>query len=333
MITFDSPILLILLAVLPTLLYLNHLWNKRGAHISLSFTIWQKEVLTKARFIERFALFVSTAAFWSALIALLIAVAGPSISEKERIHLNRGHDILLVLDESPSMAAQDFSPVNRFETAKGVLKDFVGRRNNDSIGIVGFGNQAALRVPPTRDYQTVNDRLEGMKLMEMGQGTAIGMGIAVACVHLQHSRAQNKIVILITDGENNAGEIPPLSAAKIAAEMGVRVYTIGVGTHGEVPIELEDPTTGNIIRGKIESQYDEELLKEISTMTEGKFFPATSPGSLESVFNDIDSLESVQQRVRVDIKTEPIHREFIMVALVLLLLTFTVRKIIFREVL
>src|SRR6056297_1613924 len=333
MITFESPALLILLALVPTLLYLNLLWPKRGTHVAFSFTVWQKEVLPKARFIERFALFISTLAFWIGLIALLIAAAGPSVSEKERIHLNRGLDILLVLDESPSMAAQDFSPVNRFETAKEVLSQFINRRTSDSIGIVAFGDQAALRVPPTRDYETLLARLEGLKIMEMGQGTAIGMGIAVACVHLQHSRAQNKVAILITDGKNNAGEIPPLSAAKIAAEMGVRVYTIGVGTRGEVPIELEDPTTGNIIRGKIESQYDEELLKEISTMTNGKFFPATSPGSLESVFNDIDSLESVQQRVRVDIKTESIHREFILAALVLLLLTFTIRKIIFGEVL
>lgn len=333
MITFESPALLILLALVPTLLYLNHLWYKRGTHVSFSFTIWQKEVLPKARFIERFILSISTFAFWFGLIALLIAAAGPSVSEKERVHLNRGLDILLVLDESPSMAAQDFSPVNRFETARNVLSEFIDRRNSDSIGIVAFGDQAALRVPPTRDYETLHSRLAGLKIMEMGQGTAIGMGIAVACVHLQHSQAQNKIAILITDGKNNAGEIPPLSAAKIAAEMGVRVYTIGVGTRGEVPIELEDPNTGNIIRGKIDSEYDEGLLQEISRLTGGEFFTATSPGSLESVFNDIDSLETVQQRVRVDIKTEPIHREFILAGFLLLVLTFLIRKILFREVL
>ncbi len=333
MITFESPVLLILLALVPTLFFLNHLWKKRGSHISFSFTIWQKEVLPKARLLERFVLLVSTSAFWLGLIALLIAVAGPSISEKDRIHLNRGVDILFVLDESPSMAAQDFSPENRFEAAKKVLRNFITRRDNDSIGIVTFGDRAALRVPPTRDYETLVGRLEGLKLMEMGQGTAIGMGITVACVHLRHSRAQNKIVVLITDGKNNAGEIPPLSAAKIAAEMGIRVYTIGVGTRGEVSIELEDPNTGNVIRGKIDSQYDEELLVEIAEMTEGKFFPATSPGSLESVFNDIDSLETVQQRVRIDIKTEPLHREFILAGLVLLLIAFAIRKIMFREVL
>jgi Ca-activated chloride channel homolog len=333
MITFESPGLLVLLTLVPTLFYLNHFWHKRGTYVSFSFTIWQKEVLPKARLIERLALFLSTLAFWLGLIALLIAVAGPAVSEKERIHLNRGLDILLILDESPSMAAQDFSPVNRFETAKKVLTEFISRRTSDSIGLVAFGDQAALRVPPTRDYSTLLGRLQDLDIMEMGQGTAIGMGIAVACVHLQHSRAQNKIAILITDGKSNAGEIPPLSAAKIAAEMGVRVYTIGVGTRGEVPIELEDPATGNIIRGKIESEYDEELLEEIAQMTGGKFFPATSPGSLESVFNDIDSLETVQQRVRIDIKTEPIHREFILAGFVLLVLSFFIRKIIFREVL
>jgi Ca-activated chloride channel homolog len=333
MISFDSPVLLILAAVVPTLFYLAHLWSKRGGHISFSFTIWQREVLSGPKWPTRLLMHFSSLLFWLGLIAMLIALAGPSISERERIYLNRGLDILIMLDQSPSMAAQDFSPENRFETAKTVVREFIDRRRNDALGLVTFGSEAALRVPPTRDYGTLRARLEGLELMELGEGTAIGMGIAVACVHLRHSSAEEKVAILITDGENNAGEISPVSAAKIASEMGVRIYTIGVGTRGEVTIELKDPETENIIRGKIESYYDEELLKQVATLTGGRFFTAGSPGSLKSVFNDIDSLETIQQRVRTNIRTEPIHREIILLSLILLLSSFFLRKIVFREVL
>lgn len=333
MITFDSPVLLILGAIVPTLFYLAHLWGRRGGHISFSFTIWRKEILARPKWYLRILIHLSSLFFWMGLITLLIALAGPSISERERIYLNRGLDILVILDQSPSMAAQDFSPVNRFETAREVIREFIERRRSDAVGLVSFGSEAALRVPPTRDYETLKTRLGELELMELGEGTAIGMGIAVACVHLRDSSAGEKVAILVTDGENNAGEISPLSAARIASEMGVRIYTIGVGTRGEIPIELVDPSTENVIRGKIESHYDEELLKEISSITGGRFFTASSPGSLRSVFNDIDSLETIQQRVRINIKTEPVHREFTLLALGLLLASFFIRKVLFREVL
>jgi Ca-activated chloride channel family protein len=326
-------VLLILGAIVPTLFYLVHLWDRRGGHISFSFTIWQKEVLPRPKWHLRFLIAGSSLFFWCGLIALLVALAGPSISERERIYLNRGLDILIILDQSPSMAAQDFSPVNRFETAKEVILEFVERKRSDALGLVSFGSEAALRVPPTRDYETLKTRIGELRLMELGEGTAIGMGIAVACVHLSDSSAKEKVAILVTDGENNAGEISPLSAARIASEMGIRVYTIGVGTRGESSIELEDPVTGNIIRGKIDSSYDEELLKKIAAITGGRFFSASSPGSLQSVFNDIDSLETIQQRVRINIRTEPVHREFTLLALGLLLASFLIRKIFFREVL
>jgi len=333
MITFESPVLLMLIAIVPTLVFLAHFWSRRGGHISFSFTIWQKEILSKPPWFIRFLMQLSSLFYWLGFIALIIALAGPSISERERVYLNRGLDILFILDQSPSMAAQDFSPVNRFETAKAVIRDFVERRSNDSIGLVSFGSEAALRVPPTRDYTTMVNRVEELEVMELGEGTAIGMGIAVTCVHLNDSSAGQKVAVLITDGKNNAGEISPISAAKIASEMGVRIYTIGVGTRGEVPIELRDPQTGNIIRGKIQSEYDEDLLKMIADLTGGRFFTAASPGSLQSVFNDIDSLETVQQRIRVDIRTEPVHRHFIIAGFALLVLSFFLRKMLFREVL
>ncbi len=331
MITFDSPAALIVLAIIPTAMYLRHHWSGRGGRIPLPMTIWRLDMISPPGLGIRFSVFLSNLFFWLGAVALLLALSGPSIAERERVYLSEGIDIFLVLDQSPSMAAQDFAPDNRFVAAKGVIRDFIGGRENDAIGLISFGDTAALRVPPTKDYDTLRRRLDEIDLLELGRGTAIGMGLAVACAHFRRVEAKQQIVILLTDGKNNSGEITPLSAARIAEEMGVRVYTIGVGTEGEVPIEIEDPESDKVISGTIESQYDADLLGRIASMTGGRFFTAGSPGALQSVFSDIDSLEAVEQRVKVNIHTRPIHRELIAAGLVLLLFSFLLRKTILRE--
>ncbi|MFO7850820.1 MAG: VWA domain-containing protein [Spirochaetia bacterium] len=333
MITFETPAMLIFLAVVPTMIYLRHFWPGRGGRIPFSFTVWQKEVLPAPTLGTRFIFFLTSLFFWLGFIALLAALAGPSLTERERVYLNRGIDIMVVLDQSPSMAAQDFAPENRFSVAKKVVLDFIDGRENDSIGLVGFGTEAALRVPPTKDYDTLMGRLEGLRVMELGRGTAIGMGLALACVHLQESTAAQQIILLITDGENNAGEVTPSSAIRIASEMGARVYTIGVGGDEEAHIELEDPETGRIIQGNIRETYDEELLTSIAEETGGRFFSANNSSALKTVINDIDALETVEQRIRVKTNTVTIHRSLIMAGLILILISFFVRKLIFREVL
>ncbi len=333
MITFDKPVLLIVLAVLPTAVYLRHFWPKRGGRISFSFTIWQKQVLPAPPLGTRLLFLLTSLMFWLGLVSLLTALAGPSITERERIYLSRGIDIMVVLDQSPSMAAQDFSPGNRFAVAKEVIDDFIIGRENDSIGLIGFGDKAAIRVPPTKDYPFLREQLDRLRLMELGRGTAIGMGLALACVHLRESTASRRIVVLVTDGENNAGEVTPTSATKIAAEMGIRVYTIGVGGREEAAIELEDPETGKIIHGTIESSFDEELLTSIADATGGRFFTAGNPTALRAVFEDLDARESVERRIRVRIQTSSIHKTFIMAGLLLILVSFFIRKVVYREVL
>lgn len=332
MITFENPLMLIVLAVVPTMIYMRHFWHRRGGRIPFSFTVWQKEILPSPPLGIRFLFFLTSFSMWLGVAALLVALAGPSITERERVYLTRGIDIMMVVDQSPSMAAQDFAPNNRFFVAKRILGDFIDGRENDSIGLVGFGDDAALRVPPTKDYEVLKDRMDSLRLMELGRGTAIGMGLALACVHLEESSASRRIIVLVTDGENNAGEIPPVSAAGIAAEMGVRVYTIGVGGREKATIELEDPESGKIISGTIEGTYDEELLTEIAETTGGKFFSAENSSALRTVFNDIDTLESVERRIKVQVHTTPIHRPLILAGLGLVLAAFFIRKIVFREV-
>lgn len=331
--TIESPEYLLLLLLLPPGIYLRHFWKGRGGRIVFPVSVWNGEGFAAPIGLHGVLLGLSAAAFWTGLACLIVAMAGPIHTVRERAFLTRGIDIMIVLDESPSMAAQDYPPVNRFETAKNMIRQFVAQRENDPVGLVSFGSEAALRVPPTLDYDVFLSRLESLTLMDLGEGTAIGMGLAVACLHLRESTATQKIIILITDGENNSGEIQPETAASIASQLGIKLYTIGIGTTDEVPFEYTDPASGRTLRGMYQGTLGDELLKKAAASTGGSYFYAGSPGTLRAVFNTIDSIETVEKRVRIRVRSEPGRDPFILAGLVLLLVKFVIRKLLLREVL
>ncbi len=331
--SFEQPEFFLLLLVLPVGIYFRHRWKGRGGRLLFPFRIWQGASFAPTQRGIRILLFLSSTAFWLGAAALVIAMAGPVRTVRDRVFLSRGIDVMIVLDQSPSMSARDFPPENRFETARQVIRNFVSGRENDPIGLVTFGSEAALRVPPTLDYRLLTERLEGVSIMELGEATAIGMGIAVASLHLRASSAREKVIILLTDGANNAGEILPGTAAEIAAQMGIRIYTIGIGSSEEVPIQYTDPATGRIFRGSFQGGFDEELLKEVAATSGGAYFRASSPGSMQAIFNTIDSIETVEKRSRIRVRTVPLHRMFILMSLCLVFLDVLVRKFLLREVL
>jgi len=264
--------------------------------------------------------------FWSAWVLLIVALAGPTRTERERIYLSRGADIVLVLDQSASMAAQDFQPTNRFETARAVIRRFITRRVNDHVGLVGFSAEAALRVPPTRNYDHLITSLEDMALMELGDGTAIGMGLALATLHLQGSEAEKQAIVLLTDGVNNAGEISPEAAAEVAGRQGVRIYAIGVGSGQEARIEVRDPEDGQLYRGTVRDSYDEATLQRIAELSGGTYFSAGSSGTLEAIFNAIGTAEDTERRVRVQVRRYPQHRRLIILAVFFLAADLFLRR-------
>ena len=278
-------------------------------------------------------LVLAEASFWVGIAFLIVALSSPALAVREKIYLNRGIDIMIVLDESPSMSAQDFQPQNRFETAKQVIREFVQNRENDAVGLVSFSREAALRSPPTFDSGAFFQRLDDLRIMSLGDGTAIGMGIAVAALHLQQSTANHGIIVLITDGENNAGEILPESAAEIAASLGLRIYVIGIGTQGEVPIEFVDPETGKVRKGMFNSKFNEQLLEEIAESADGRYFSAKSPGALNAVFRTIDSIETTERRSKIQIRTSSRYHLFALIGLICVLCEFLIRKGLFSEVL
>jgi Ca-activated chloride channel homolog len=324
----ERPGILILLVFLPPLMYLRHFWPQRGGRVRFPVSLWGGEGFRGPLTVRIVGVKISAVIFWSAWVLLILAAAGPTRTERERIYLSRGADIMLVIDQSASMAAQDFQPVNRFETARAVIRRFVDQRLNDHIGLVGFSAEAALRVPPTLHHRHVLDSLDSMVIMELGDGTAVGMGLALATLHLQGSQAENKAIVLLTDGVNNSGEISPEAAAEVAGRQGVRIYAIGVGSGQEAAIEVRNPEDGQLYRGTVRESYDEETLTRIAELSGGTYFSAGSAGTLEAIFNAIGTAEDTERRVRVQVRRFPYHRRLLLMAIALLLADLVLRRIL-----
>lgn len=238
--------------------------------------------------------------FLECLGALLMVVALARPQQVTRLATNDryGVDIVVALDASGSMAAEDFRPRNRFSVAKDLIGNFISRRQDDRIGIVTFGVRAATRVPITYDRDIAQAILEKAQVGENGDGTAIGHAIATCINRLRTSKSRSRLIILVTDGVNNAGSIEPITAAQIAARNGIKIYTIGVGSHGAVPIPIkrEDPLTGEVVTSYqlIRADLDEDSLQAIAHTTHGEYFRATDAHTMSEVLDRIDKLEKTR---------------------------------------
>ena len=329
---FEQPAYLLLLVLVPPLVYFRDFRRNRGGKITVPFEIWNSGGFSPP-FLVRYTVYgVAVAAYWIGVAFWIVALAGPVSVHRERVYLTPGVNIMFVLDESPTMGAQDIGPINRFESARETIRRFVSRRENDPVGIVSFAREAALRAPLTLDYDSVLESLDQILIMQLGDGTAIGMGLALATLHLDAVDGGERVIILLTDGVNNAGEILPETATRVAANLGIRVYTIGIGTQGEVALEFTNPNTGQTYRGRITESFDEAQLRWIADSTGGVYFHAASGGSLDAILHAIDSLESVERRSRVQVHTRPRHRMLIIVGLCLIFAEFIVRKIVLGEI-
>ncbi|HYK04218.1 MAG TPA: VWA domain-containing protein [Thermoanaerobaculia bacterium] len=233
-----------------------------------------------------------------ALLLLIVALARPQRVVRLAASDRFGIDIVIALDASGSMAAEDFRPRNRFEVARELIAQFIRGRIDDRIGLVTFGSRAATRVPITYDRRITEGILDRAELGEHGNGTAIGHALATSVNRLRTSRTRSRVIILVTDGVNNSGSIEPRVAAQLAAQSGIKVYTIGVGSEGPVPLPVkrENPFTGQIetIYTHIRGELDEPTLSAIAEMTGGEFYRATEPRALARVLQRIDALEKTR---------------------------------------
>ena len=231
-----------------------------------------------------------------AVAALVVAFARPRAGVTSENVLTEGIDIVLVLDISSSMLAEDLEP-NRIDAARQVAADFVSGRLNDRIGLVVFAGQAFTQVPLTLDYGVVRELMDELEVGMVEDGTAVGMGLATAIKRLNESVAESKVVVLLTDGRNNRGEIDPLTAAQMAQALGVRVYTIGAGSRGTARVPVDDPLLGRRY-ATVRVDVDEETLAEVASITGGRYFRATDTESLAGIYQEIDELETTEIEVQ-----------------------------------
>jgi Ca-activated chloride channel family protein len=231
-------------------------------------------------------------------LLLVVAMARPQKITKLAANDRYGIDIVIALDASGSMAAEDFRPRNRFAVAKDLIGDFIAHRVDDRIGIVIFGARAATRVPITYDRDVAQAILDRAQVGENGEGTAIGSAIATAVNRLRTSKSRSRIIILVTDGVNNSGSIEPMTAAQIAAREGIKIYAIGVGSRGPVPIpeKRQDPFTGEIVTTYkvVRADIDDETLAAIAKTTGAEYFRATTVKTMGDVLARIDALEKTR---------------------------------------
>lgn len=333
MLSVQRPVVLLLLLLLPFAMYMRHYWPGRGGRLRFPFQVYGMRGFSPGFTSSSAFKAITTGAFWCGVALIIIAAAGPARVHRERVYLDRGIDIVIVLDESPTMAAVDFGGVRRFSGAVSMIESFIRSRANDSIGLVTFAREAALRMPPTTDHDALIDRMREVEIMSLGDGTAIGDGLAVAALHLEQSEASQRVLILLSDGVNNTGIIEPPAAAELAADFGIRVYSIGIGSLDEVAVDFTDPNTGRRYQALMDQGFDEEELRGIAERTGGAYYHAATDRALAQVLDSIDSLESVERRSRISVRLEPLHRQVLMIAALLLLAEFVLRTLIFREVL
>ena len=230
-----------------------------------------------------------------ALASLVVAAARPQTGVTSENVLTEGIDIVLVLDISSSMLAEDLEP-NRLEAAKAVGASFVAGRRNDRIALVAFAGEAFTQAPLTLDYGVVTTLLAELDPGMVEDGTAVGMGLATAVKRLQASEAESKVVVLLTDGRSNRGEIGPVTAARMAEALGVRVYTIGAGSRGTARVPVDDPLRGRVY-ANMRVDIDEETLREVASITGGQYFRAMDTESLAQIYEEIDELERTEIEV------------------------------------
>ncbi|MBD78732.1 MAG: aerotolerance regulator BatA [Crocinitomicaceae bacterium] len=266
----------------------------------------------------------------AALVLIIVALARPQSSSSWQDETTEGIDIVLALDISSSMLAKDLKP-NRLEASKEVAMEFIQTRPNDRMGLVVYAGESFTQCPLTTDHSVLANLFRDIEFGMINDGTAIGMGLATAVNRLKDSEAKSKVIVLLTDGSNNAGTIPPLTAAEIAKTYNIRVYSIGVGTRGKAPTPVAAGPYGGIQYANREVKIDEKTLKEIAKTTGGLYYRATDNSSLANIYNEIDQLEKSRIEVtEYKNKTEKFF-PFLLYGLGLLVLEYLLRNTYFKS--
>lgn len=323
MFRFADPWWLLLL-IAPAWVFISHFLKKGKTDPTVIFPdtrIFDKTGTGAGRFKRILSLFLVV----QAISLLIIAMARPQSGRSMNERTTRGVDIILAIDVSSSMEAMDFHPMTRLEAAKDVVSDFIKMRRSDRIGLVGFAAQSYTLCPLTLDYSIVEQFLERVDEARIEDGTAIGSAIATSVNRLKTSDAKSKIIILLTDGMNNRGNLDPLTAARIAKTFGIKVYTIGVGTEGNAPIRVD----GRVVLA--ETHIDEATLKEVSKITGAVYYRAKNSDELQGIYEEIDRLETSKINYKEWVEYDEMFPIFLLVGFILLLISVLLDRTYLRR--
>ena len=323
--TFSEPAYLFLLILLiPVIGW--YVWRLRDADASLRISgtaAVSKHAMSPWLLHVPFLLRVAT------IVLLSIALARPQLTNRWSTESTEGIDIMMALDISGTMLAEDLKP-NRLEAAKQVASDFVIARPNDQIGLVVFAGESFTQCPLTTDHAVLINLFQSVQFGMIDDGTAIGLGLANCVNRMKDSPTKSKVIILLTDGSNNAGDIDPITAAEIAKTYGIRVYAVGVGSYGQARVPVQTPMGMQYMT--MDSQFDESTLKSIAATTGGEYFRATDNSSLKKIYEQIDQLEKTKMRVREYSKRTENFAPWLIAALLCLIAEVIVRYFALRTI-
>jgi len=326
MIFANPAYLYLLLLLIPMIGW--YVWKMRKTQASIQIPSSQA-FTTKTTTLKVYLRHLPFVCRTAAIFFLIIVLARPQTTDNWQNVNTEGIDIMLVMDVSTSMLAQDFRP-NRLEAAKDVAASFINGRPNDNIGLVVFALESFTQCPLTTDHTVLLNLFKDIYCGMIEDRTAIGLGLANAVSRLKDSQAISKVIILLTDGVNNAGEIGPVTAAEIARTFGIRVYTIGVGTMGEAPYPQETPFGTRTVYVKVE--IDEQILNQIAAITGGQYFRATNNTSLSAIYKEIDQLEKTKISVQEYSKKQEEYKNLALLVFALLLLELLLRYTLFKKI-
>lgn len=325
---FEHPWFFLLMLIIPFMIwhYLKN-FSSMGANISVPNVHTLKGKGSVKAFLYKWLPILR----WLAIACLITALAKPQLTLKEEEVTAEGIDIMLAMDLSSSMLARDFNP-DRLAVTKLVANQFVDKREHDRLGLAVFSGESFTQCPLTTDHKILKEFISQLEVGLLQDGTAIGMGLAASVNRLKESKAKSKVVILLTDGVNNAGYINPMQAAEIAKQVDVKVYTIGVGTSGTALMPRGRRRDGKYNYKEVNVQIDEDLLKQISDLTGGRYYRADSQSALQNIYSEIDRLEKTEIEVNVFKRYSQEFRRFLMLGLIFLGLEWIMKFLVLRVV-
>ena len=331
MLEFQNPAAFLLLLLIPLLYLLRYLKIFRQVTFSAVLADWNGKAFSWNGKIRKFLSVFAKIIMFAGFLIAIASLADPVITRQEKVYTSLGTDIVFAVDTSPSMAAKDVGGISRLDSAKNTIRTVAYEHDGCRFGMVVFGNEASVFVPPTADLNSFTKRIDDIKVGMLGNGSAIGDGLSTAVCHLVSSSAQKRTIILLTDGENNAGQIHPETAATLAADNDISIYVIGIGTKGTVPIEYTDPLTGKLYSGYLDSNFNSVSLRRITSLANGRYFEVTTLEEFVHTFEAIAKTESVIQNYTFRTVTQSYYKKVLLYAILLFAVGWFLKRIVLRE--